>query len=388
MKYALLDEAHLAVVQLATPSPMNIQIFRYSLLVEDLLDSAGSSRSQTRLPVDLEPLCSLQLPPHKDDSTTRISVTRFTCNTHRPATPPEPAPFHLDDRSGVLSVQLWFGYGDRANRTEARYALLIPLRTIRREIAKADASGKSTALDWIDWGIHGSVLLHLSPGPAPNTPQEYEAFGHRYGMLVYDNPPSPRAAQVAILDFSLSSTLYHRGSPGLPNTTAKNGEDPLVQKSISQGAWEDRFAAPVRSTLPYEVIMGPRVVLPERLRYISHLLMQPDGFTLVVSAVYCARLLQVLTPYSCGRLQTTRIYQAFRLSLCDVRSASVEHPSGITLTVVHYTHITHRIYTYCIRVQITMTCVALINPYAVGLRAWADDVALQHSMCAKWDGMT
>lgn len=295
--YAFLDEAHLAVVQLAIPLPMNIQIFRFSILVEDLLDSAGSSRSQTRLPVDLEPLCSLQLPPHKDDSTTRISVTRFNCNTHRPATPPEPAPFHLDDRSGVLSVQLWVGYGARANRTEARYALLIPLRTIRREIAKADASGKSTTLDWIDWGIHGSVLLHLSPGPAPNTRQEYEAFGHRYGMLVYDNPPSPRAAQVVILDFSLC-TAYHRGSPRLPNTTAKDAEDPLAQTSISQGAWEDHFAVPVRSTLRYEVIMGPRVVLPERLRYISHLLMQPDGFTLVVSTLYYARLLQVLMPDS------------------------------------------------------------------------------------------
>lgn len=288
--FAILDMSHLAVVEvlLDLSLPSSIQIYRFAPLREE---TEPGPPPQTLDPATEEPICSLRLPP-QDAPNTFTSVSSFTCNAYRPSTAPEQIAFHPDEASAMLSMCIVFIR--REDGIWTHHTLLIPLRTIRREIARADALGHATTSDWTDWGPHGSAFLHMPASPAGSS-GFYEAFGHRYGMLVYDDPPSLTAAQVVILDFSPATSRPRPSSDSEPlKATVGERVDLLARRSISQGSWEERFAASVRSTLPYNVVMGPRVVLPQGLRAFRQMLMQPDGFTLIVSAMQYARLPQRL----------------------------------------------------------------------------------------------
>ncbi|KAI0766095.1 hypothetical protein BD413DRAFT_680093 [Trametes elegans] len=278
--YTFIDSEHIAVVGKAFSSPTNIVVYRFAPNHLDINATTQESK-------DHDSVCALQLPPLRQ-ARAQTYVERITC-TPGPPSSQRCVPFQLDPSTAVIAVN----FGVVSEGDSPQFVLLIPLSTVYRQIASVRAPRDARvparavrvparAVPWSDWGSRGSVLLHLPPPRTLDAPRiRIDPLRHRYGVLLHDTESSRQAlGRVILLDFI----------PRVRRDASKAGAKRLAAAGASRGPWEEHFASPVRSKLLYDVTVGPRVAFPEPSNGPARLVLQQDGFTLMVAQLPVARV--------------------------------------------------------------------------------------------------
>ncbi|KAH9884816.1 hypothetical protein C8Q73DRAFT_718996 [Cubamyces lactineus] len=271
--FSFLDPFHIAVIGKAFSPPNSLQIHRI-VGTDSRPDTQPADKHD-----DLSQACAVALPLIHPDNTS-IYVDRITCNARPTAgtITSGNAPFEHDPASSLVTIRFGVCYKD----INPQFMLLVPARTLYREIEKASrcsADEHPSPVPWSDWGPSGSLFLPLTD----HNHQSYlslingiEPFGSRFA-LPFHIPQEPRGLEhVVFLDFTRSAAQRQRTDPAVL--------DQMRHALLDPEEWKEIFAESViRSTLPYRVTVGPDVDLvncqawPVSVRMV----IQPDGFTVM-----------------------------------------------------------------------------------------------------------
>ncbi|CDO70118.1 hypothetical protein BN946_scf184783.g2 [Trametes cinnabarina] len=283
VNYTIIDSSHLALASEVFGNHARIEIYRIPSS-RDAVDIEG---------VPPKPICALQLPVPAHSKEGSIFLSSVSCNAPCATTTFSEEPFTLDPDHAVLAIN--FSILTRSPRYEHQYVLLVPLRTIRKEIRHAlacDAEKPSIAVPWEDWGW-GAVVLPLpsmdSLRERPSVPQcmpasdslgshedlHPEPLGHRYMLL----RPSPDGAisleggvvlEAMLLDFSQHHTTDNR-----PSTTS------IVSEFANTKADQVFPPSVFETRLSYRATLGRISISSSVLPRVSQIVLQPDGFTAI-----------------------------------------------------------------------------------------------------------
>ncbi|KAI0664563.1 hypothetical protein C8Q70DRAFT_949057 [Cubamyces menziesii] len=188
-------------------------------------------------------------------------------------------PFDHDPASALVTIRFCV-FHDGVNTL---FMLLVPARTLYREIEAASSCPTKinpSTVPWGEWGSRGSLLLPLTDYSRQNylsLIHRGEPFGTRFA-LPFHIPQEPRGLEhVVLLDFTQGAGRCERADSaalGLMRHALLDPED-----------WKEIFAeSVVQSTLPYRAIVGPDVTLADcqATRSVSvRMVTQPDGFAVM-----------------------------------------------------------------------------------------------------------
>ena len=211
-------------------------------------------------------------------------VEKITCNA-RPADKESKSKTAFEHDPAAALVTIHLGASIINDVIPRRFLLLVPVRTLYHEIQKALSRPKDRrpeTTQWSHWGPHGSLLLPLND---ESRRKEFsfihhlDVFGPRLALPFQDMQEPRGTEEVVFLDFSRAARRNQRTDSAT-----------LARFHSSTSDWGNTFAESVRqSSLPYQVIAGPRIVLrePQDTWPVSvRMVVQPDGFALMVRTSY------------------------------------------------------------------------------------------------------
>ena len=192
----------------------------------------------------------------------QVRIIDINSTTPPSPSPSNPRPFQTDPASGLLAVDFTVREMHSVPSFSHPFTLLIPHSKIR---TLADRSPQGKTLEWTDWGQQGSVLVHCPD--AHNAGVALRPFGSMYPLVCRD-PAAPPPWPVALLDlnpFTAYRSTEAEGMGAAQEEDTGQGLRARVRAMLYNDpqdphAYQEYFAAPVRTLLPYNVYRGPPVI--------------------------------------------------------------------------------------------------------------------------------
>ena len=283
--FAFIDPFHLAVILINDTSDLFSSTLDIYCLAPPCSDRRVSFLGYEGL------VCSLRMPSPIHPDLFRTIVNRLSCNAH-----PAPLPFRPrcdPDKCALGSSLLVINFTVSQQGMESPFALLIPPWTLDREIRKSltryPVSEFKTAIHWDDWGPRGSIILPLCEQDRYSTVEFIQqgsnvVLGLRYALLPrFESHGIVKHQPLVVLDFSHMTAAK-------PQDTVENAAEAqgVLESTLAPRAVWERIFPPgsvMPSKLPCRIVVGPddfRLRPNGRQRIPADLVMQPDGFTVVV----------------------------------------------------------------------------------------------------------